>query len=246
MLQRDVVPGVHRVEDAKTNWYIIEDDSGLTLIDSGLPASWGSLQRALQEIGRPASDIRVLVLTHAHFDHVGFARRAQSELGVPVLCHALDHELARHPLRYKNERSRIFYLWNAGGLAIISRMVAAGALWTKGPEALGTLEADETLAVPGRPRVLATRGHTFGHVSFHLPDRDAVIAGDALVTLDPYTGLTGPRLVARAATADVALNLASLDAIARTNARTVLTGHGEPWTGGATEAAQLAHANGSA
>jgi hypothetical protein len=53
------------------------------------------------------------------------------------------------------------------------------------------------------------------------------------VTLDPYTARRGPRLVARAATADVDRNLRSLDALAATGARTVLVGHGEPWTDGA-------------
>lgn len=48
----------------------------------------------------------------------------------------------------------------------------------------------------GRPTVIATPGHTYGHVALHLPDRDAVISGDALVTLAPYTALTGPRVVA--------------------------------------------------
>jgi hypothetical protein len=37
-----------------------------------------------------------------------------------------------------------------------------------------------------------------------------VIAGDAIVTFDPYTGRSGPRIVARAATADAELALASL------------------------------------
>jgi glyoxylase-like metal-dependent hydrolase (beta-lactamase superfamily II) len=60
-----------------------------------------------------------------------------------------------------------------------------------------------------------------------------VIAGDAVVTLDPYTGRTGPRIVARAATADSERNLRSLDALAATGTRMVLVGHGEPWTDGA-------------
>ncbi len=54
--------------------------------------------------------------------------------------------------------------------------------------------------------------------------RDAVIAGDAFVTLDPYTAQRGPKLVARAATADSRRNLETLDAIAETGAGTVLTG----------------------
>ena len=89
------------------------------------------------------------------------------------------------------------------------------------------------LDVPGRPRVIRTPGHTIGHCAFHLPDRDVVIAGDAVVTLDPYTGLSGPRLVARAAVADSVRNLHTLDALAATGARVVLPGHGEPWMQGA-------------
>jgi glyoxylase-like metal-dependent hydrolase (beta-lactamase superfamily II) len=71
-----------------------------------------------------------------------------------------------------------------------------------------------------------------------------VLAGDAIVTLDPYTGKRGPRVVARAATAYSDRALASLDALAETGAGTVLTGHGEPWTGGAAEACRLARAAG--
>jgi glyoxylase-like metal-dependent hydrolase (beta-lactamase superfamily II) len=67
----------------------------------------------------------------------------------------------------------------------------------------------------------------------HFPDRNAVIAGDAVVTLDPYTARRGPRIVAGAATVDSARNLAALDVLAETGASTVLVGHGDPWTAGA-------------
>jgi glyoxylase-like metal-dependent hydrolase (beta-lactamase superfamily II) len=100
--------------------------------------------------------------------------------------------------------------------------------------------------VPGSPRIVPTPGHTLGHVALHFPDRDAVIAGDAVVMLDPYTARRGPRLVARAATADVERNMATLDALAATGARVVLTGHGEPWTSGAEAIVEAARKAGSA
>jgi glyoxylase-like metal-dependent hydrolase (beta-lactamase superfamily II) len=53
-----------------------------------------------------------------------------------------------------------------------------------------------------------------------------VIAGDAIVTLNPHAAKTGPQIVAGAATADSARALASLDALAATRADTVLCGHG--------------------
>ena len=94
--------------------------------------------------------------------------------------------------------------------------------------------------------MIFTAGHTYGHCALHVPAADAVLSGDALVTLDPYTGLTGPRVVAGAATADAAMALDSLDAIAATGARTVLPGHGDPWRLGAARAASQARVNGVA
>jgi glyoxylase-like metal-dependent hydrolase (beta-lactamase superfamily II) len=89
---------------------------------------------------------------------------------------------------------------------------------------------------------VATPGHTPGHTALHLPERDTVIAGDSVVLLDPYTGRRGPRLVAKAATADSARAFASLDRLGATGARHVLTGHGESWHEGAEAAAAAAAA----
>jgi glyoxylase-like metal-dependent hydrolase (beta-lactamase superfamily II) len=243
MLQQNVAPGIHRVEDAYTNWYLVEDDDGVTIVDAGVPTSWGSLQDALGEIGR--SDVKALVLTHAHFDHIGFAERARTELGIPVHVHENDVPLTHHPLRYSYERWPAWYfLTQFQALPIVAALLRARAFW---PQRIGSVErfTNGSLAVPGAPQVLFTPGHTLGHCALHFPDRDAVIAGDAIVMLDPYTAEKGPKLVARAATADVQRNLETLDAIAETGATTVLTGHGEPWTGGAEEAVRQARENGS-
>lgn len=76
MLYRDVADGVHRIGEHFVNWYLVEENGYLTLVDAGLPASWRSLLEALNAIGRSPRDIEAIVLTHAHFDHIGFAERA--------------------------------------------------------------------------------------------------------------------------------------------------------------------------
>jgi glyoxylase-like metal-dependent hydrolase (beta-lactamase superfamily II) len=86
VLFRDVTAGVHRVEDAYTNWYLVEADDGLTVIDCGVPSSWRSLLQALADLRRGLDDVRAIVLTHGHFDHVGFAERARSQLGFRSTC----------------------------------------------------------------------------------------------------------------------------------------------------------------
>ena len=216
MLHMNVAEGVHRVEDAYTNWYLIEEDGRLTVVDAGVPGSWESLHEALPKLGRSADDIAAVVLTHAHFDHLGFAERGRATLDVPVHVHENDVPLTRHPLQYGHERSRAPYLLkHPRAMQILAALARDRAFW---PDSVKSV------------------------VRF----RDVVIAGDAIVTLDPYTARTGPRIVARAATADSARALATLDALAVTGARTVLVGHGEPWHGGAEAAVERARAAGVA
>lgn len=240
-------PGVARLEHAYVNCYVISDDRGATLVDAGLPRMWRALPRLLAAVDRTPADVRAVVLTHAHFDHVGFARRAMRELHTDVWVHPADARLAAHPYRYAHENPRAVYpIRHPRAVPILGAMVAAGAARVRGVTVVRSLVPGTRLKVPGRPDVVACPGHTDGHVALHLPDRGVLLSGDALVTLDPYTGRTGPRIVAGAATADSALNLASLDALAATGADVVLPGHGEPWTGGAAEAVRLARAAGRA
>jgi len=242
MLTTEVAPGVHRLAHAHVNCYLVEgDDRRLLLVDTGLPRTWPRLGRAVRELGRRPRDVAAVVLTHAHFDHTGSAAAAVAR-GLPVWVHAADASLAAHPYRYAHENPRAAYpLRHPAALPILGAMAAAGALWVRGVTTVSTLPEDGTrLPLPGEPVLLETPGHTYGHCALHLPDRDALISGDAVVTLDPYTGGRGPQIIAGAATADSTLALASLDRLAATGARLLLPGHGEPWTAGVGAAVERA------
>jgi glyoxylase-like metal-dependent hydrolase (beta-lactamase superfamily II) len=236
-LTRSVAPGIHRIDHAYVNCYLVEDGDSVTLVDGGLPATWRFILQALDAIGRRPEDVSALVLTHAHFDHVGTARRFQREIGGPVHVHPLDAFIARHPYRYSHERARGLYpLLFPRALPVLASMTVAGALSVPGISGTRPMPGGGVLDVPGTPTILFTPGHTEGHCALHFPERDAVITGDALVTLDPYTGETGPRIVAGAATADSPAALASLQKISATGAGTLLPGHGSPWRGDPVDA----------
>lgn len=242
----NVAPGIHQLEHGFVNCYIVVDGGDVTLVDTGLPATWPQLVAALRHVGRALEDVRAVVLTHAHFDHLGLAHRLLYREGLPVWLHPEDRYIAEHPYRYAHERARLRYpLMFPRARPILASMTRAGALSVKGITETRNLSPAGTLDIPGNPRTVFTPGHTAGHTALFFPERDALITGDALVTLDPYTGHRGPQIVAGAATADSDAALASLHTLAETDARIVLPGHGRPWTAGIRPAVDIALSRGA-
>src|SRR5215218_9042276 len=78
------------------NWYLVADADGVTVVDAAFPAYGSQLCEGLRELGRSQSDVRAVVLTHAHADHVGFAEQLRRKLDIPVYVHRKDAELARN------------------------------------------------------------------------------------------------------------------------------------------------------
>jgi glyoxylase-like metal-dependent hydrolase (beta-lactamase superfamily II) len=223
----------------------VEADDGLTAIDAGFPPAWHQLLGALAVLGRPLSNLRAVVLTHGHIDHVGFARRAQREAGATVYVHEGDAPLIRSPFNAaRSAEGPLRYAGHAPARGLLLHAIASGAPLSQRIRDYRTFTPGEPLPVPGNPVPVFSPGHTDGHCAMHLPERDALISGDALVTYEPYTGRPGPSIVAKAATKDPEQALRSLDAIEATGAGVIGPGHGDWWTGGAAEAARLARAAG--
>jgi glyoxylase-like metal-dependent hydrolase (beta-lactamase superfamily II) len=89
-----------------------------------------------------------------------------------------------------------------------------------------------------------TPGHTAGSSGLLFEDRSALCTGDSLVTHNVFTGRGGPQVMPDGLNVDSDRALAALAQFEATGARTVLPGHGEPWTDGVAEAVSKARAAG--
>ena len=232
-----LAPSLHRVGNGLVNSYLIEDGGRVTVVDAGMPGQYADLVRELAAMGRSLSDVRAIVLTHGDTDHVGYAERLRREHGAPVFVHALDADRARlvvrkaatgwGPIRVRPFASFMLYGARKGGLRAVP------------VTELRTFDADgATLDVPGAPRVVHLPGHTPGSVAIHVPAVDALFVGDALTTHNVLTGVDGPRLAPF--TLDREQALASLARVEGIQARWVLPGHGQAWSGGVAEAVRSA------
>ena len=95
-----IAPGIHRIGgNSMINAYLVEQAGEVTIIDAGLPGYYGDIDGELAAMGRAPADVRALVLTHGHSDHIGFAERLRRERAVPVSVHEADAALARGEVR---------------------------------------------------------------------------------------------------------------------------------------------------
>ena len=84
---QQVTGGVYRYADGLVNWYVIEEDGQLTLVDAGWPRSWPRVEREISGLGRSPGDVAAIVLTHGHPDHLGAAEKARQECDAPVMAY---------------------------------------------------------------------------------------------------------------------------------------------------------------
>ena len=225
----EVADRVYRFEAQGVNWYLVEDDGELTVVDAGLPDHWQLLQEGLDELGFDLDDIEALILTHADGDHTGFAERLRSH-GVPIWIHVDEYDDAlaggRDP-----ELKPLKYLWRPAFFRFFLTLMRSGFMSVEEITEAKTFEDDEELDVPGSPTAVHVPGHTVGQTAFWVPNRRVLFSGDSLITIDLKTGKGCEPKVVEVTDADTDQAKRSTQRLAAYDDVTLLPGHGQPWTG---------------
>lgn len=155
--------------------FAVETDSGVFLVDAGSPGQDEKIIKKVREFsGKP---VRMIILTHAHFDHVGSAGKIREKLGVPIAVHYLDSlDLAEGKTRLDSVAG-----WGKLGKVILP---LAYKIY-RPPKIVPDIIIRDSLDLckygfPGY--FLHTPGHTAGSITLILHNK-AAITGDLIVSL---------------------------------------------------------------
>ncbi len=215
-----VFPDIHQLDGIDCNVFVIIESDGLTLVDTGMPWLTKRVLAGIQALGHSPQDIRRILLTHQHIDHVG---------GLASLVQLTGAETWAHPADAPAIEGRAAREVPRGAMGLLFRTVLLPRL--RSAPITHRVSEDETLPVlsaEGGLRVVETPGHTIGHISFYLPARKLLFAGDAVRSEGGK--LTPPPAVF---SLDMPMALQSVRKLAALDIDTCLPGHGAPITSGA-------------
>jgi glyoxylase-like metal-dependent hydrolase (beta-lactamase superfamily II) len=174
-----VVPGV------VANPYLILDDDGLTLIDTGIPRSDKKILAYVEGLGKSARDVRRIILTHADLDHVGCLAALHKATAARTYASQIEAEAIA-----AGRPSRVI---KPSGFSVRRLLFAVMRPFMKAaPFQVDEIIADgQILPVLGGLRVVDTAGHTPGHISLFAPAAGILFCGDSIVSDED--GLHGSR-----------------------------------------------------
>lgn len=203
----------HIATTKRDNAFLVDGDDGLTLIDVGWAKAPETLLNTVAELGRKPSDIKRIVLTHAHPDHVQGAAELRGRTGARILVHAADSAWLQ-----------------AGRVPAEGRSGNLGRLVDRLPKLHWTpFSADETVTDgeliegSGGLRVVHTPGHSPGHIALYHEPSGTAFVGDAVFHRGELA--LGPASLA----ADPQLRAGSLANLPR-DLKAVAFAHGSPLT----------------
>jgi glyoxylase-like metal-dependent hydrolase (beta-lactamase superfamily II) len=212
-----IIDGIYTVKGLPVGRvYVIEAADGLTVIDATIAGQLPKIEKGLAAINRTVADVKRILITHAHPDHIGSLAALQKASGAKVYVGAKDAHVVRGaPVDRPSSAS----------LTGLKRFLATAMPTPKleaAPVDRELHEGDVLDEVTPGLTVIAEPGHSPGQVGFWLPSRKLLFAGDVVMLI------AGFRLPLSFVTIDMDQAKQSIRKVAAMNPDILCCGHGAP------------------
>lgn len=182
--------------NGQKNWIfpslIIEDD-GITLVDTGYPGFIPLIEKEISKNGYSMKELKTIIITHYDDDHIGSLSDFKEKYPwIRIMASEKESKFISGEM--KSER-----LIQAEEMLekIPKEEIEFGKWFVQQLKNLKHVRVDETvndgdLILYDQCQVIATPGHTSGHISLYFPSLSAVITGDAAVNEYQQLGVANP------------------------------------------------------
>ena len=173
-----IAGGLHMVGLGAVNAYLLETPDGLVLIDAGLPNKEGLVLDAIRGLGKGPADLKHVLLTHAHVDHVGSLAAIVRATGAKTWLHPDDRAIVEKGSGFRPMRP-------APGIVrqVMFRLFVRPGQ-TVEPAAIDfALNDGDVVPLAGGLQVVHVPGHCLGQVALLWRDRGVLFCGDAFANL---------------------------------------------------------------
>ncbi|MDR1793884.1 MAG: MBL fold metallo-hydrolase [Erysipelotrichaceae bacterium] len=189
----------------------------LILVDTGYAGQLPQIQEAIEYEGFSLQDLKTIILTHQDHDHIGNAKALRQKTGAKICCFEAEAPYINGTLIPE----KIAALANRPHLSSVEEERLAMLKETYEEIKVPVDELLQDGQVIEGLKVIATPGHTAGHICLYHPSEQILVAGDALGAANKK--LTGPNPVY---TADKPLAYQSLAKLLDYPIEIVITAHG--------------------
>lgn len=224
--------GVYRIWLSWSNAYVLTEDVRATVLDTGVSGDRDDLLRALNEIGVDRAAITEVLLTHGHCDHVGNAAMLAESVPASPGCPPIRPNVYISAIEAPYVTGEI-PTYAARGMRVLWRPVMSWVMYhfearfpaaNFQPDTL--LNDGDVLDVPGGPlRVVASPGHSPGHVSFFRERDRLLFSGDAIMNIN-HRGKVGLTVPLAIFSEDIRVARDSARRLTELDPTALLSGHG--------------------
>ncbi len=177
MLAKPIVDGLYAIPISIVNTFLIDSPDGCVLIDTGVSGSADKILQAVRQLGKQDSDIRHILLTHAHPDHIGSFAALKQATGAEIYIHPLDAPIATTGTGIRPMKPGPGLI---NGLLFKMLMGSIEEGKTEGAPIDHFVEDGDVLPLAGGLKAIHIPGHCAGQLAFLWPQQGGVLfAADA-------------------------------------------------------------------